>query len=605
MKPLDAPNINYLWTTLMIEELVRNGVMHFVVSPGSRSTPLTLAVAEHPLANHTIHYDERGAAFYALGMAKVTGNPVALVCTSGSAVANYLPAVVEASQSNVPLLLLTADRPPELLNCGANQAIDQQRIFGDYTRWYTELPCPTEDIDPAFVLTTMDQAVHRSRHPHIGPVHVNCHFREPLAPKKVAYEAKGLERLEKWAEDEWPYSTDSREGQPTFMGVRDEVLELIFNAKRGLLVIGPSTSGVDTLDAGLTALQLGWPIWVDVAGKIYNKFDGDYAESEHFDVLLKSEEYQEAIQPDVVLHLGGPLVSKRALEYFDSIRPTYVHLTTWPEQLDAMHYVTHFIRAASINSFLICEPGDNDLEDEIQDSSAADSNNDEFPTPDPKWSALNECISQVLDTHCAQDTLSEISVARHITQACPEGGLLYLGNSMPVRDVDMFGDPNCKAAQVLANRGASGIDGNIASALGAAQCAECTTLLLGDLATLHDLNSLALARDLDAPFILVVINNDGGGIFSFLPVAEQTPHFESHFGTPHGMNFEHAAAQFGLDYVRPETMCAFRDAYAAASTTPGATLIEVCTDRAANKTEHEQVQQAMIEAAEQFLKENK
>ena len=586
MKPLDAPNINYLWTTLMVEELVRNGVMHFVVSPGSRSTPLTLAVAEHPLANHTIHYDERGAAFYALGMAKATNQTVALVCTSGSAVANYLPAVVEASQSNVPLILLTADRPPELLDCGANQAIDQQHIFGNYTRWYTELPCPTADIDPAFILTTMDQAVYRSRHPHAGPVHVNCHFREPLAPKEEAYEVKGLERLEKWVEDEdRPFSSNELlPSQPTMF---DEELEpLIFNAKRGLLIIG----AMDGVLADFNATTLGWPVWLDPCGKLNIQPDEIDPQSANFDVLLKSDTYKRAIQPDVVVHMGGPLVSKRAVEYLETIRPTYIRISDSHDRQDPLHLVTHYIQLSSLDKPLLISPSDDD----------------EFPERDPKWSALNECVSKVLDTHCEQDALSEISVARHITQACPVDSLLYLGNSMPVRDVDMFGAPNCKASQVLANRGASGIDGNIASALGAAQVDDrCTTLLLGDLAALHDLNSLALAKDLETPFVLVVINNDGGGIFSFLPVAEQTPHFESHFGTPHGMNFDHAAAQFGLNYVRPATMCAFREAYAAASTTPGATLIEVCTNRATNKTEHEQVQQAMIDAAEQFLKDNK
>ena len=591
MNPADAPNINYFWTTLMVEELVRNGVDQFIICPGSRSTPLTLAVADHPVAYSTIHYDERGAAFYALGMAKVTREPVALICTSGSAVANYLPAVMEASQSNVPLLLLTADRPPELLQCGANQAIDQQQIFGNYVRWYTELPCPTPEIDPAYVLTTMDQAVYRSKAPQPGPVHVNCHFREPLAPKEVAYEVKSTQHQERWFESNQAYSFDGQDSGAVDQSIDDSLGTLIRNAKKGLLLLGPYSSEYEANIGHELSVSLGWPVWKDVCHDVVNPDGSEISYGPYHNVLIKSPYFKDYIKPDVVVHVGGPLVSKPVLDFMHEIRPTYIHFSTYADRQDPMHLVTHSVKAPQERYFLM--PGNAFPEPY------------ETPEPNPLWRKLEATISDVIDTHCTQDTLSEISVARAISKMCPERSSLYLGNSMPVRDVDMFGDPNCKAYKILANRGASGIDGNIASALGAAATTDgCTTLLLGDLAALHDLNSLALAKNLEDPFVMVVINNDGGGIFSFLPVADKTDQFEACFGTPHGMQFEHAATQFGLKYERPATMTAFREAYATASTTKGATLIEVCTDRAANKAEHEQVQQAMIDAAEKFLKEN-
>ncbi|MFP4501159.1 MAG: 2-succinyl-5-enolpyruvyl-6-hydroxy-3-cyclohexene-1-carboxylic-acid synthase [Candidatus Hydrogenedentota bacterium] len=579
-----AANRNQLWARLLVSELVRAGVCGFVLSPGARSAPLTLAVAEHPGAAHTMHYDERGAAFHALGWARATGRPAVLVCTSGSAAANYMPAVVEAAQSHTPLVALTADRPPELIACGANQAIDQTKLFGDYARWFFELPCPTLEIAPAFVLTTADQAVRRSLAPPAGPVHLNCHFREPLAPTPEPHDFKDyLAPLATWMAQNTPFTqwhTARRVpgGPVTLPALPGERA----GAMRGIVVIGRLTHETDRAAVAHFVQRLGWPVFPDIASGL--RFQAGAPFVSHYDQLLLSSRFCAHCRPDCVLHIGGAVTSKRLVQHLAALRMPFVHVAEHPLRHDPQHQVTHRIEA-DIAAW--CE-------------AAGDA---AWPAPaDAPWCGpihtANAAAAQCIARQTPQTACNEIAVARAVCARAPAASLLFLGNSMPVRDADMYAAPREDPPRIAVSRGASGIDGNIATAAGYARGTGApVTALLGDLAALHDLNSLALLRGLDTPFVLVVINNDGGGIFHFLPVAEAHALFDPYFGTPHGMDFAHATEQFGLGYARPASMPDFTAAYDAALTAGAPVLIEVTTNRAANSVLHRHVQARVAAAA--------
>lgn len=572
-----APNINAYWSAMIVEELVRGGACVFCLSPGSRSAPLATAVAKNSVAHAIMHFDERGAAFHALGCAMATGRPAALICTSGTATANYWPAVVEAAQSHVPLILLTADRPPELLSCGANQAIDQVKLFGDYVRWRCDLPCPDPHVAPEIVLTAVDQALYRAQRAPAGPVHLNCMFREPLAPASDGVDLEAYAAgLRPWRESGLPY-TRWEHGDPRLVeDAQDGLPETVENAQRGLLLVGLLRRPEEVSAVSALARALGWPVLPDIASGL--RLGGKEANHIAFyDQLLLSKTFRERFRPDVVLHLGGPMVSKRLQQHLASVRPEYVRVAGHPERHDPLHHVTRRIEtdvAALARRLAASAAGRHDT----------------------AWTALleraNRAVAGVMATWSAtQGTMNEILAARVIGGLLPEGAALFCGNSMPIRDWDMFAPNDGAAARVFANRGASGIDGNIATASGIARALrQPLVAVIGDLAALHDLNSLALLENLAAPFLLVVINNDGGGIFSFLPVADYPDVFERFFAVPHGLRFRDAAALFRLGYCNPKTVRDFEAAFHAAFEADGAVLIEINAEREENAALHRELQ---------------
>jgi 2-succinyl-5-enolpyruvyl-6-hydroxy-3-cyclohexene-1-carboxylate synthase len=585
MPIVDAPNLNHLWARLLVEELVRQGVHHFVVSPGSRSTPLTLAVADNPRATHTMHFDERAAGFFALGHAQATRRPVALVCTSGSAVANYLPAVVEASASQTPLVLLTSDRPPELLGCGANQAIDQFRIFGSYTRETVELPTPDPAVPPAYLLTTAARIVRAAYGPPAGPVQVNCMFREPLAPVDKDDRPEGyFNGIVDWLNGEQPYTSWRLPSRALDVIACDEVVGLARNAVRPLLIVGRLLDPASREAAAALAAYLGWPVFPDVCSGL-RLHDVCNTVVPYYDLLLLDEHVRETYRPDLVLHLGGAFTSKRLAQHLADVRPTYVHLAVHPLRHDPDHLVTLRLEAsvppAAGRLRAMLPPGCRNVRDEaavLRRSAAA-------------------AHTAALDLSESEEGICEIQVAHILSTIRPVGSVLFLGNSMPVREMDMFGEARGARGITASNRGASGIDGNIATAAGYAHATRQPTIaVVGDLTALHDLNALALARDMEAPFVIVVVNNDGGGIFHFLPIVDHKDVFEPWFGTPHGLSFDAAARMFDLRYACPTTAESFAGSLHAALDHVGATLIEVQTNRERNITLHRDVQAAARDA---------
>ena len=572
---METARANRLWAYLIVEELLRCGVGLFCVAPGSRSTPLVAALAANERAESLVHFDERGTAFAALGYARATGRPAAWITTSGTAVANGLPAVVEAATDGVPMILLTADRPPELRQTGANQTIDQPDIFGDFVRWRFDLPAPGLDVDPASVLTTVDQAAYRALRAPSGPVHLNLMFREPLIPGPGEDEEppSGPDR---WREKDAPYTRYAATKPAVDEAEIGSLWEELRPVGRGLVIAGRLASRKQGEAVERLALSLGWPLLPDVGSQV--RLGGDRGSVAFYDALLADESFVKDHGPEAVLHVGGRALSKRLEGFVVRGRPDpYVVVRENPFRLDPGHRVTHSVESDVVGFCAAL-------------SRVADENPSEAdPSWTDGWRAASNAAGAVLDRMFAgRDGLDEPLVARLVSRGIPEGHGLVVASSMPVRDLDAYAAADGAGVPVAANRGASGIDGTVATTAGFARgFGGPVTLLIGDLALLHDLNSLAMLRGL--PVTVVVLNNDGGGIFSFLPVSRHENFFEPFFGTPQGVGFESAARMFGLDYERPGTAEQFLSAYRAGRSGGGPVLIEVRTDREGNVAVHREL----------------
>ncbi|MFM4826414.1 2-succinyl-5-enolpyruvyl-6-hydroxy-3-cyclohexene-1-carboxylic-acid synthase [Aeromonas bivalvium] len=536
---------NHVWSSLLLEELFRLGVRDIALAAGSRSAPLTMAAAAHPGFRRHLHFDERGLGFMALGLAKGSGRPVALITTSGTAVANLWPAVAEAQLTGVPLILLTADRPPELIDNGANQAIDQQGIFARYPVHQQNLPSPTPAIPAAFVLSSVDQALARQALTP-GPVHFNCMYPEPLYPGEAYLDfSPYLAPLGDWLHSGEPWSPwqsapSPCPAQPDWSA---------FRARRGVIVAGRIQDPAQAQQVAVLAERLGWPLLADLQSQI--RFDD--RNLVHTDLALQHSGFMtELARAEVLLQFGARLISKR-LGHFIKQHPwqDYWLVDPQPARLDPDY---------RLRRRLVCDPA--------AFAAAHPAAHSQQP-----WHRLAQCqqsISPLIRAAC--DRFSELGVCHRLNQLVK--GQLFVGNSMPARLMDMLGETGKGPSRLMTNRGASGIDGLIATAYGFAQTSqEPTTLLLGDLSALHDLNSLALLTKAQAPLVVIILNNDGGSIFRMLPVPRGEL-LESYYRLPHGLDFAQAAAMFGLGYRAPATLAEFEQSYAAALE-KGVTLIEI------------------------------
>ena len=618
----EPSGMNQIWADLLVEELVRAGVGLFCIAPGSRSAPLALAAAANPRVECVMHYDERGTAFCALGYGRAARRPAAWITTSGTAVANGMPAVVEASMDGVPMLLVTADRPPELRATGANQTIDQVKIFGNYVRWQFDLPTPDPAIDPAVVLTTADQAVYRARRMPAGPVHLNVMYREPLFshPDRSRYAAY-LDRLRAWRDSQKPYTrygtaADIPETPVSGFGSANNISEILTTysfdaprfdslmhylrrAKRGLVVAGRLHTRTQADAIRRLANDMGWPLLPDVCSQL--RFSGASAAdwytdgvaegsvmASRYDLALASEAFRTSHAPDAVLYFGGAAVSKRLNAWLADVRPAlFAVVRESPDRMDPGHCVTEYIETG-ITSF--CRS----VTDHLKTGPGAGegTGNKDWTA---SWAIASDAVARAMDEHMP-DGLSEPAVARLLSRHTPDEATLVLASSMPIRDMDMFGDAAGRAPFVAANRGASGIDGVVATAVGLAYGRRTPVILVaGDLGLLHDLNSLALVASAPEPVVIVVINNHGGGIFSFLPVARCGEAFEAMFGTPHPWCFEQAARMFNLGYDHVRDMDILSEAYASALSSGESRIIEVTTDRAQNPELHRQLETMICE----------
>ncbi|MCA9393048.1 MAG: 2-succinyl-5-enolpyruvyl-6-hydroxy-3-cyclohexene-1-carboxylic-acid synthase [Candidatus Omnitrophica bacterium] len=572
-RKIKSADLQQLWADLAVEELIRCGVEYFCVAPGSRSTPLTVAVAANPKARQLVHFDERGLGFYALGYAAARKGGVAVITTSGTAVANLLPAVIEASKKKLPLVVLSADRPPELRQTGANQTITQPGIFSGYVRWETDLPVACAETDPAFVLTTMDQAVYRSQGEIPGPVHINWMFREPFAAESQQGRLGSAvgPALYGWARTARPYTTCfSPETLPAAAAV-EAVTGRILSAKTGVIVCGKLSGPAATRHVLRLAQKLQWPVFPDITSGLRLAPHGDLV-IRHYQHLLPY--LREGV--DAVLHLGGRMTAKSYYEWLARYCPRDVIMVlNHPLRNDPQHQVEIRVQGC---------PGEfaRKLAQAVRQRPAGQ----HLKRFQRKEAAIQNTIRQ---WGAGDSRISEPAVMQIVSNCLPKPHVLFVSNSLAVREMDAFADGRHEVP-VGANRGASGIDGILASAAGFAKgLSRPVTVLVGDLAFLYDMNSLALwSRDVP-PAVIVVLNNNGGGIFEFLPIAENNKDFERYFAAPHGMHFDDIARQFHVHYERPETTASFEKAYRAAVKAKSATLIEVVTDRRENFRLHQTI----------------
>jgi 2-succinyl-5-enolpyruvyl-6-hydroxy-3-cyclohexene-1-carboxylate synthase len=530
---------NRRWATLILEALTRHNVQHVCIAPGSRSTPLTLAAAAHPyLICHT-HFDERGLGHLALGLAKASGQRVAVIVTSGTAVANLYPALIEAGLTGEKLVLLTADRPPELIDCGANQAIRQTGIFASHPVQTLDLPRPTPEISARWLVSALDNALAQQTH---GAVHINCPFAEPLYGEDNGEHQVWLQTLGDWWQGDQPWLSYSPVQHPVAQSDW-----FSWRQKRGVIIAGRISAQESELVARWAEL-LGWPLITDVQASTGNPLPCS-------DLWLASPQAQAVLsKTQLVIQFGGGLTGKRLLQWQAACQPEeYWLIDTLPGRQDPAQHRGHRIQA-DVAEWLLAHPAQ----------------------PQPDWAEeLEQCSQRALNAveNCLEGTFGEAAVAWCLPALLPEHGQLFLGNSLIVRLVDAFAQLPA-GYPVFANRGASGIDGLLSTAAGV-QRATCkpTLVLLGDISALYDLNALALMRQCSAPTVIIVVNNNGGQIFSLLPTPEAER--QRFYCMPQNVEFSHAAAMFGLDYACPDSMSTLRDAVSQCWQHGGVKLIEL------------------------------
>lgn len=573
-----------------VEELVRAGVRDAVVCPGSRSTPIALALRVHPGIRVWLHLDERAGAYFALGAARAGRRPTLVVGTSGTAVVNFAPAVVEAREGRVPLIVLTADRPPELRDRGAPQTIDQDHLYGRFAKWYVELPVPeASPLLERHVRGVAGRAVATAAEAPAGPVHVNLPFREPLVPAGSLEPEAGA--------DEPPYVEVVAAGRSVAPGDLLRLARRIAGARRGLIVCGPlDLPGAPEAIARLAAAT-GFPILADALSNMrLGGHDRSHVVARH-DAIVRSEGFRAAHRPDLVIRFGGTPSSKPlgGLLADHSARQIVVDDGGWGEA--TLRSVT-MVRAEPVGLASGLAEAVAAVRPEAADSAWLEA-----------WLAADRAAdAAVRDWLAGLDEPFEGAAFAELEAVLPDGALLVAGNSMPVRDLDAFLAAGAAGVRCLANRGASGIDGVVSTALGAAAVgAGPVVLVVGDLSFIHDLNALVAARLHGLSATIVLVNNDGGGIFSFLPQAgEARPdaglpaHFEELFGTPHGVELGPLVAALGAEHRRlgPGEI---GPAVAGSLGRPGVRVLELRTERARNVELHQAAAAAVAAALEPLL----
>jgi 2-succinyl-5-enolpyruvyl-6-hydroxy-3-cyclohexene-1-carboxylate synthase len=555
----------YLLLRAFCDELARCGLQHACTSPGSRCTPIVLSLVREPRIRCWSHLDERCAGFFALGAAKASGRPVAITCTSGTAAANLAPAVIEAFHARVPLLLLTADRPPELRDVGAGQTIDQLKLYGDAVKWFFEVDVPTaSEGNLRFIRELACRAYWTALDARPGPVHLNLPLREPLVlDGPLPGDAGGRPGAQPWV------SRLPARAAPAEVGADLPA--------RGVVVAGREERdpSLGHATAGFAA-RAGYPLLADpLSGARHGP-----AAIARYDLLLRDPRFTATARPELVIRVGDLPTSKPLRGWLASLSDvTQVAIDPEGAWQDPDGVLSAALAADPASTLAAATPAVPRQADWLAGWRAADE-------------AVNTAIAATLG-----DELSEPLVAASLGNWLPPEATLFVASSMPIRDVELFFVADETAPRVLSNRGANGIDGTASSAFGvAAAVAGPAVLLTGDVALAHDLGGLLAAPRLGLSLTIVLLNNDGGGIFHFLPVADERDAFEEHVATPHGLDFARAAALYGCRHERPATTAALRDAIDRALADSGTTIIEVQTEREQNLALHRRIAQAALAA---------
>ena len=568
----------------LVGELQAAGVATAFVCPGSRSAPLAVAIAEHPRLQHSVHVDERSAAFQALGFAKASGQPVVLLCTSGTAGANFLPAVAEAAQSRVPLIVLTADRPPELRAWGAPQTMEQRTLYAGFTRWSEEAPCPSErGAECAYARALARRAMIEATGLKPGPVHLNLPFREPLLPAAI-----GAPEI---AEREWSSEFQAADARID-PSMADSLADELRGIERGVLLFGPDNWDPSLAEAAhALAASLGWPIVADPASGLRAGPPVDGAIIHGADLLLRDTEVAVELRPDLIVRFGGQPTSASIVAWMARHSVADVWLVDPANGFrDPQHRASRWLRASPRQ---FCELA----------TSAAD----KVTAPSAwlvQWQHADRVARAAADAALdSEPRFLTPHIARSLWSGLPEGATLYVANSMAIREVDLFAGPRAATLRLLANRGVNGIDGQVSAALGAAAALRRPTVLwCGDLALLHDVSGLLAGRMHGTDLTIVVSNDDGGGIFEYLPAVRLVSRtvFEELFAVPHGLDLCELARGLGWEAVRVDSAASFAQALARALA-GGRHVIEVTIDRAANTAFHASIHQRVRDQLQRDL----
>jgi 2-succinyl-5-enolpyruvyl-6-hydroxy-3-cyclohexene-1-carboxylate synthase len=594
----------YLLLRAFVDELTRCGMRAACTSPGSRCAPLVLTLAREDRLRCYSHIDERCAGFFALGLAKASGLPVALTCTSGTAAAELLPAVIEAHEARVPLLLLTADRPPELRENGAGQAIDQLKLFGDAAKWFFEVG--THDASPArlrWMRTLACRAWSTALEGRPGVIHLNFPLREPLVtedplPDDLTGRPDGM-----------PYVRRA----PVFATDETQLRKLVGAAKRGVVVAGrherADRSAAGSLGEAAAAFceATGWPLLAD---PLSGARRGNAAIA-HYDALLREEALAGTLRPDLILRVGDLPVSKPLRTWLASLGDTpQVALDpegAWQDPAAVLSDSLALEPVAALRGLAALASATTGTS--TTDTRATHAETKASLTPADSdwlagWRAADERAAEAILGVLGSEDLNEPQVAVELGVLLPAAAILFVASSMPVREIETFWPVRPDPPRVLCNRGANGIDGIVSSACGAAAEAEGpVVLLIGDVALAHDIGGLLAAKRLELKLTIVLVDNGGGGIFDFLPVsraamAKEADIYTRHIATPPGLDFAHAAVLYGLAHERVETVPAFRTALERAfSPQAGSTIVHVQTDRESNVKLHHDVWAAVAQPA--------
>ena len=536
--------LNFRWAYIFADMLASLGVRDVCISPGSRSTPLTLAFSHHPGFHQYSQIDERSAAFFALGLSKSSGKPTVLICTSGTAAANYFPAIIEAAYSNIPLIVCTADRPPELHGTGVNQTIDQQELYGNKVRWFQDVGLPDHSRTAMHhIAFAGSRAFAEAMNVPGGPVHINFPFRKPLEPESPEQLAELGKDTSGNSEDEW--------SPLKLPGITPDELEYVREVlqghPRGVIFAGPDqyTDEFYGLCVQL-AEKTGYPIIADGLSGFRFRSDLDDPVSHFASTFLLQESIRDSLSPDVIVRFGR-LATNNVLNTYMESNPESIQLVINPEGF-------HYGHPRLIDHLVVSRPEDfcRSLLEALPEI--------DTESTESSWSSrylriehvTRDFLQETLDNPA--DQLTEPEVFQRVFIALPAGSRVFLSNSMPVRDVEHFAFPNNQMHTLFFNRGASGIDGIISTAAGVAAHSESPSwLITGDLAFLHDLNGLLLLKNHRIPLTIILIDNNGGGIFEMLPVSAFGESYRQFIATPHNLDFQGFVETFGGKYFHPKT----------------------------------------------------
>ncbi|MEG4363519.1 2-succinyl-5-enolpyruvyl-6-hydroxy-3-cyclohexene-1-carboxylic-acid synthase [Microcoleus sp. C2C3] len=603
--PIYFRNTNTVWASVLAETLQRVGLTTAVICPGSRSAPLTIAFAQNNKIETIPILDERSASFFALGIAQKSGLPTALICTSGTAAANFYPAIIEARESRIPLLIFTADRPPELRDCHAGQAIDQVKIYGNYPNWQAELAIPSASIGMLdYLRQTIVYAIERSIFPTKGPVHLNIPFRDPLVPvPDIAVEALETqfnpEHFFAGLEPICAGESSTPPSPPLLRGGEESTMQQWHKCSKGIIIAGVSQPQfAEKYCSAIAQISqlLNWPVLAEGLSPVRNYAQLNPHLISTYDLILRNRELADKLTPEIAIQIGDLPTSKELRNWLDKTQPKRYIIDPSHHNFDPLHGKTIHLRTSVENlaTILTLVPplnkGESTLVPPLNQGESTlvpplnkgglggvlTSPSNEYlqlwrnteiqvrETIDQKISAINKII--------------EPKVSWLLSQILPPATPIFIANSMPVRDVEFFWKPNNLEIKPFFNRGANGIDGTLSTALGVAHRNQSSIMLTGDLALLHDTNGFLIKNKFVGHLTIILINNNGGGIFEMLPVAKFDPPFEEFFATPQHINFAQLCATYGVEHEVIEDWEQFKQKLISLPNS-GIRVLEVQTDR--------------------------